>query len=259
MPARKPWRPVLAALAVLAAVSAGILAFSAYHEAREEENRSLLEHALRNPALNSPDDITDDLISRIITGNLESLTVNYEFSECRHGRILSLDIEENDESYSDSVASGRPDDDYEKRRLYKNPFWRANSRTPLRNIPFRVIFTPQVTSLACAFSDFRELESANLEIPASVRDFSRMFRDAPKFNGPVAGWDTSGAISIRQMFYKAASFNQPLNSWNTAAVQDMRSVFFKAASFNPNSRGYLLTTNTYSATILFTGVTHRQD
>ena len=28
---------------------------------------------------------------------------------------------------------------------------------------------------------------------------------------------------------------------------------------NPNSRGYLLTTNTHSATILFTGVTHRQD
>ena len=30
-------------------------------------------------------------------------------------------------------------------------------------------------------------------------------------------------------------------------------------SVNPNSRGYLLTTNTHSATILYTGVTHRQD
>ena len=128
-PVRKTRRTVLVTFVLFAAVWAGCLAFFAYHEVREEEKRNLLELAARNPVLNSPDDITDDLISRIITGNLESLTVNYDFSECRYGRIPSLDIDEDEESYSDKVAGDRPGDDYEKRRLYRNPFWRAKRST----------------------------------------------------------------------------------------------------------------------------------
>ena len=34
----------------------------------------------RNPVLNSPDDITDELIQRIIDNDLDSLTINYEFT-----------------------------------------------------------------------------------------------------------------------------------------------------------------------------------
>ena len=34
----------------------------------------------RNPVLNSPDDITDELIRQIISNDLDSLTINYEFS-----------------------------------------------------------------------------------------------------------------------------------------------------------------------------------
>jgi hypothetical protein len=35
-----------------------------------------------NPVLNSPEDITDNLISDIIANRLESLTINYEFAGC---------------------------------------------------------------------------------------------------------------------------------------------------------------------------------
>ena len=34
----------------------------------------------RNPVLNSPDDITDNLIQQIISNDLDSLTINYEFT-----------------------------------------------------------------------------------------------------------------------------------------------------------------------------------
>lgn len=34
----------------------------------------------RNPVLNSPDDITEDLLKRIINNDLDSLTINYEFA-----------------------------------------------------------------------------------------------------------------------------------------------------------------------------------
>lgn len=33
----------------------------------------------RNPVLNSLDDITEELIQRIINNDLDSLTINYEF------------------------------------------------------------------------------------------------------------------------------------------------------------------------------------
>ena len=34
----------------------------------------------RNPVLNSPDDITAKLIQQIISNDLDSLTINYEFT-----------------------------------------------------------------------------------------------------------------------------------------------------------------------------------
>ena len=39
----------------------------------------------RNPVLNSPNDITDELIHQIINNDLDSLTINYEFTKkfCR--------------------------------------------------------------------------------------------------------------------------------------------------------------------------------
>ena len=37
----------------------------------------------RNPILNSPDDITNELIEKILENDLDSLTINYEFTRCK--------------------------------------------------------------------------------------------------------------------------------------------------------------------------------
>ena len=44
----------------------------------------------RNPVLNSPDDITDELIQQIIDNNLDSLTINYEFTRKFDKFVLGL-------------------------------------------------------------------------------------------------------------------------------------------------------------------------
>ncbi|WP_406038942.1 hypothetical protein [Succinimonas sp.] len=38
----------------------------------------------RNPIINSPANITDELIQRIINNNLDSLTINYEFTRVQN-------------------------------------------------------------------------------------------------------------------------------------------------------------------------------
>ena len=44
----------------------------------------------RNPVLNSPDDITDELIRQIINNDLDSLTINYEFTKHKIKEISSF-------------------------------------------------------------------------------------------------------------------------------------------------------------------------
>ena len=68
----------------------------------------------RNPVLNSPDDITDELIRQIIHNDLDSLTINYEFT--KHDK--------NSEHW---------DDDYEE-QMRTNPFWKANKIKPIKRI-----------------------------------------------------------------------------------------------------------------------------
>ncbi len=217
-----------------------------------------------NPVLNSPEDITDNLISDIIANRLESLTINYEFAGCplplektisrnesdyECGSVIKSikfikcnSLEECEQAWGSETPRECPlddddedlyaDDNYKNERLARNPFWKAHSRTPLKDIRFRVILTPQVTSLACAFEGFWNLESVNIAVGPEIKDFTRTFRDALSFNAPLADWDVSGAVSMRQMFRKAKSFNQPLNSWNTGNVHDMRSMFYQAKNFN---------------------------
>lgn len=123
------------------------------------------DHNENNPVLNSPDDITDELISKIIHNDIDSLTINYEFTRCQN----------------DSEKT----DDWVKYRLKNNPFWIANQRNALTNINFKIILTPDVHSLACAFSDMRELESVNLPDTSMVTDMSGMFSWAVSFNQPI--------------------------------------------------------------------------
>lgn len=209
-----------------------------------------------NPVLNSTADITDELISDIIINSLESLTINYEFAGCRfsideQNIFINERREEDAETYGISKLrfENKPDP-CQNDRLARNPFWKANSRTPLKNIRFRIILTPQVTSLACAFEGFRELESVSIAVGPEIKDFTRTFRDAVKFNASLADWDVSGAVTMRQMFRNAKAFNQPLNSWNTGKTELMSRMFYEAISFN-GAIGSWDTSNTRKTDRLF--------
>lgn len=99
-----------------------------------------------NPILNSPEDITDDLIQRIINNSLESLTLNYQFT--------STPIFENDSN---------DDSRWKQQQMITNPFTRANEIMPLRRIEFEVVFTENVTSLSAMFYGFKKLEYVNIK------------------------------------------------------------------------------------------------
>lgn len=111
----------------------------------DSSSNSGLDNKIRNPILRSAGDITKDLIRRIIDNDLDSLTIDYEFTRA-------------------------PDYDRQKWRAsqcYTNPFYRANKCTPIKRIlfyrakkctpikriEFKVILTRNVTSLAGAFAD----------------------------------------------------------------------------------------------------------
>ena len=72
----------------------------------------------RNPILNSPDDITDELIQQIIDNNLDSLTINYEFTNKKL-----------DEGTADDWLSWHNGVIWHKKQMRINPFWRADKIT----------------------------------------------------------------------------------------------------------------------------------
>jgi surface protein len=72
---------------------------------------------------------------------------------------------------------------------------------------------------------------AVVETPEGVRDMDFMLKDATKFNGSTAGFNTSGVRTIAGMFWGATSFNQPV-LFDTAAVTDMSYLFLDASRFN---------------------------
>ena len=119
-------------------------------------------HDERNPILNSPDDITNEIIQRIINNNLDSLTINYEFTRCR----------KNDEDW----------DNWENEQYRNNPFWRANSVTPIKRIEFEVRLGPGVHSLACAFLFFEKLEYVDIKDTSNVTRMDAMFVGATSLN-----------------------------------------------------------------------------
>ena len=166
----------------------------------------------RNPVLNSPDDITEDLLKRIINNDLDSLTINYEFAY----------------TYNDEIESQKD----RSEPLEKNPFIMANRIKALRRIEFEVILTPAVHSLSHAFENMYRLEYVNIKDTSNITDMSCMFQDDESFNQPLNDWDTSKVTSMHGMFMNAESFNQPVGSWNTSLVSDMTRMFKGAGTFN---------------------------
>ena len=166
----------------------------------------------RNPVVNYPDDITDELIHQIINNDLDSLTINYEFTK--------------------KFCRSRPWDDWYREQFRINPFWIANKITSLKRIDFEIKLGENVHSLARAFENLEKLEYVNIQDTSGVTNMSGMFRFAESFNQPISKWDTSSVTDMSEMFSGAESFNQPIGNWNTSKVTDMSSMFYEATSFN---------------------------
>ena len=166
----------------------------------------------RNPVVNYPDDITDELIHQIINNDLDSLTINYEFTK--------------------KFCRSRPWDDWNREQFRINPFWIANKITSLKRIDFEIKLGENVHSLARAFENLEKLEYVNIQDTSGVTNMSGMFRFAESFNQPISKWDTSSVTDMSEMFSGAESFNQPIGNWDTSNVTDMSGMFTKAVSFN---------------------------
>ena len=166
----------------------------------------------KNPVLNSPNDITDELIHQIINNDLDSLTINYEFTK--------------------KFCRSRPWDDWYREQFRINPFWIANKITSLKRIDFEIKLGENVHSLARAFENLEKLEYVNIQDTSGVTNMSGMFRFAESFNQPISKWDTSSVTDMSEMFSGAESFNQPIGNWDTSNVTDMSGMFTKAVSFN---------------------------
>ena len=167
----------------------------------------------RNPVLNSPEDITDELIEKILNNDLDSLTINYEFTrECNRDS-------ETEEEWMECLD-----------RI--NPFRRADSIRRLKRIEFEVRFSSNVRTLESAFKDFSELEFVNITDTSGIRSMKQMFAHAAAFNQPIGEWDTSNVTDMSGMFCGAESFNQPIGAWDTSMVEDMSFMFCHADSFN---------------------------
>jgi surface protein len=178
-----------------------------------KQQNNLVSDNIRNPILRSADDITKELIRRIIDNDLDTLTIDYEFTKALGREFKSLD-------------------DWETSQNYINPFYRANECTPIKRIEFKVILTRNVTSLAGAFADMKELEFVNLTDTSMITNMRMMFAGAEAFNQPIGNWDVSNVRDMSRMFEGAAAFNQPIGNWNVSHVTNMGEMFYKAFAFN---------------------------
>ena len=164
----------------------------------------------RNPILNSPKDITRKLIMDIVNNNIDSLTINYEFTRKR------LDKEK--------------DSSWEKELYRTNPFWKANRKKELKRIEFEIILGKKVRSLAAAFMNMKSLEYVNLKDTSNVTDMSYMFSFAESFNQPIENWDTSNVTDMSDMFgYCTALTTLDLTYFDTSNVTTMNGMFAMAA------------------------------
>ena len=184
------------------------------------------EYKIKNPILNDPSEISDELIQKIRTNSIDSLTINYEFTRCPP-KGASKD-ENKDEIHKN----------WEKEWLMSNPFGVANKQHELTSIDFEIKLSSNVHSLACAFMGMQKLKSVNLRDTSNVTDMSGMFFGAESFNQPIGDWDTSKVTNMSFMFGGAKSFNQPIGNWDTSNVKNIYSMFGGASSYSyPKPKG----------------------
>ena len=198
------------------AVKAAEKATKAAKEAAKEAAKKAKEKKRRNPILNSPDDITHELQEAIRNNDLDTLTINYEFTKGFHVWD-TVDVNVRNKAF----------DEWKLSQERTNPFWDLN----LKRIKFEIILGPKVHSLAGAFA-YSTLEYINLRDTSNVTDMSWMFHGASSFNQPIGDWDTSNVTDMYCMFLDASSFNQPIGDWDTSNVTEMNCMFSGAKSFN---------------------------
>lgn len=92
----------------------------------------------------------------------------------------------------------------------------------------------QWNSFNSAFAGCSKLAGHAIDNPdlSQVTDMRFAFKNAPKWNQQMNGWDVSGVELVDEMFQGALEFNSPLNSWNTSNFTSMKSMFQNAQSFN---------------------------
>ncbi len=191
--------------------------------------------------LRSADDITPEILYRMQTGRLASLTIDYEFKEplflsCKHITRAKAKQNSSDGDNADIARKARF-----KYYCYDNPFirvWKSykfkklKNKNPKYKFTFPTIFTDKVKTLAHAFRGFSDLESINISITSSITDLSGMFEEATSFNQPVDNWDVSNVTNMKGMFRGASSFNHSLDSWDVSNVTDMSFMFSTATVFD---------------------------
>lgn len=154
----KSLKPILiAGIATVAVIAAGLGLYKGYEHWQKC-------YAEKNPEINSPKDITDDLIQKIIANDIDSLTINYEFTRCQN-----------------NLNELRDGSKHEEKRTEINPFWKANNKSPIKRIEFEIKLAPNVRSLACAFAGLSELEYVNIKDTSNVTDMAGMFSEATSF------------------------------------------------------------------------------
>ena len=189
------------------------------------------------PVLHSEGDITDELIYKIIHGEVDSLTIDYNFTRC--------------------IKDGESINDYNEMQHSKNIFMQIDKYRGLYGnlygIRFPVKFTPKVTTLACAFKDNSHLEYINIENTSNIVDMTSMFENAKNFMWVLNmnDWDVSKVTSMSKMFKGAEAFDADISKWDTSSVTDMSEMFSGTKHFISRYIGDWNTNNVVNMSKMF--------
>ena len=224
--------------------------FSGKYIYREMQYRAMIDEAKNqelklddykyNPILHSENDITIELINKIVNNELHTLTIDYNFTRC--------------------MNEGESANEYKKERMSKNIFVRIDDEYYSKwheygyeyDIIIPVRFTSNVTTLACAFKDNQYLNYINIQDTSNINDMTSMFESARKFTGnpnyynydyrineikynlsaiSMRDWNISKVTSTFRMFKDAVSFNADISAWDTSNITDMSEMFSGAKHF----------------------------